>query len=344
MAEFLPAVLLLILPFSVQAGLVEKVFGMFESTTAAANSADVLSTSPINTPLLSALKNPDPMRATGGGDVNYDDGALVSTGPIGKDVISASKAKSNSGEISVYVVRDGDSLSQIAEMYGVNTNTILWANDLKSAKDIHPGDALVILPVAGVRHTVAAGETLASIAKKYDANVDDILQYNGLASAESLTVGTEIIVPGGEIAAPVPVIKKTIASGSNKSSISKGRGVSKSGSWLINPAPGSVETQGIHGYNGVDLASYGGKHIPIVAAASGQVIIAKSGGWNGGYGSYVVIRHSNGVQTLYAHLSQVLVGVGASVTQGDEIGIMGETGKATGVHLHFEVRGDVNPF
>jgi murein DD-endopeptidase MepM/ murein hydrolase activator NlpD len=74
------------------------------------------------------------------------------------------------------------------------------------------------------------------------------------------------------------------------------------------------------------------------------VIVSKSSGWNGGYGQYVVIRHNNGSQTLYAHLSQNYVGVGAYVAQGEAVGAMGNTGRSTGTHLHFEVRGARNPF
>jgi len=81
-----------------------------------------------------------------------------------------------------------------------------------------------------------------------------------------------------------------------------------------------------------------------MAAADGEVIVSRNSGWNGGYGSYVVLRHSNGTQTLYAHLNSTAVGVGEKVSQGDIVGYMGNTGKSTGVHLHFEVRGAKNPF
>ena len=80
------------------------------------------------------------------------------------------------------------------------------------------------------------------------------------------------------------------------------------------------------------------------AAAAGQVIIAKASGWNGGYGSYIVIKHQNGTQTLYGHLSRVDVVVGEKVTQTETIGAIGNSGKSTGPHLHFEVRGGKNPF
>jgi len=216
-------------------------------------------------------------------------------------------------------------------MFGVTTNTILWANDLRSATAIRPGDALVILPVAGVRHIVKSGDTIASIAKRYEADADEILAYNQLASAEAVTVGMTVIVPGGKVAAPA-VSRTTAAAG----------GTAASGNWLSHPAPGTLKTQGIHGYNAVDFAAAIGT--PIRAAAAGEVIVSRSSGWNGGYGNYIVIRHSNGVQTLYSHLSRNDVGVGAYVTQGQVIGAMGNTGRSTGPHLHFEVRGARNPF
>jgi murein DD-endopeptidase MepM/ murein hydrolase activator NlpD len=81
-----------------------------------------------------------------------------------------------------------------------------------------------------------------------------------------------------------------------------------------------------------------------MASASGVVIISRTSGWNAGYGNYIVIKHDNGTQTLYGHLSKNLVGVGEVVTQGQVIGQMGRTGKATGVHVHFEIRGAANPF
>lgn len=334
--ELLPALLLLAVPLSVHAGVFSVFMGAFADKAVAQVDLDAVNHSSVNTPLLNASRNPDPQRAIGGGDISFDEGALVSAGPVGEDEIHASKA--GTGEISVYVVREGDALSQIAEMYGVTTNTILWANDLESAKDIHAGDSLVILPIVGVKHTVAKGETLGSIVKKYGADLDEVLKYNSLSSVDDLAVGNELIIPGGEIhvAKAVAAVKPT-----------KTTGAKASGAGLINPAPGSIKTQGIHGYNGVDLASKGAAHIPIVAAAAGKVIVSKSSGWNGGYGQYIVIKHSNGTQTLYGHLSKNLVALGDYVDQGQQIGVMGNTGQvsgATGVHLHFEVRGGVNPF
>jgi murein DD-endopeptidase MepM/ murein hydrolase activator NlpD len=92
----------------------------------------------------------------------------------------------------------------------------------------------------------------------------------------------------------------------------------------------------------VDLAAPIGT--PIMASAEGDVIISKNYGWNGGYGEYVVISHPNGTQTLYAHMSSNLAYQGMHVYKGQVIGFVGSTGKSTGSHLHFEVRGAKNPF
>jgi LysM repeat protein len=64
-----------------------------------------------------------------------------------------------SSQISVYTVRTGDTLSDIATMFNVTANTIIWANDIKG-RVIHPGDMLIILPVSGIRHTVAKARRL----------------------------------------------------------------------------------------------------------------------------------------------------------------------------------------
>ena len=113
--------------------------------------------------------------------------------------------------------------------------------------------------------------------------------------------------------------------------------------YYSNPVPGAIITQGIHGWNAVDLGAARGT--PIHAAADGTVIVARNNGaWNGGYGNYVVITHDNGTQTLYGHMTHAIVSSGQSVSAGQIIGYVGSTGESTGPHLHFEVRGAANPF
>lgn len=263
-----------------------------------------------------------------------DDNALLAeSGPLGT-VADVEHFIPENDTISIYIVRAGDSISEIAEMFDVSVNTILWANNLERGKALKEGETLVILPISGVRHTIKKGDTIALIAKKYNGDAKEIAQFNDLDVDSILVAGQTIIIPNGEItAAPA---KAKVVSGVKK-------GVTTVKGYFMRPISGGRRTQGIHGNNGVDLATATGS--PVYAAASGTVIVAKGGGgWNGGYGNYVVIKHGNGTQTLYAHLNTVAVSTGATVSQGDVIGGVGNTGKSTAPHLHFEVRGASNPF
>lgn len=287
--------------------------------------------------LLRPARNIDPNPSRGGGDVLVaDNSALVAeTGPAG-DASSERSPAPRSDQIALYLVQPGDTLSQVADMFGVSVSTIVWANDLSSSKDIQPGRTLLILPISGVQHTIKKGDTLRSIAQEYDGNVDEILAYNALERDAALIAGTTITIPGGEVHEEVAAPKKNIPTqGGGKITTSAAGG-------LVHPVPGSVRTQGIHGYNGIDFGAPAGT--PIRAAAGGTVIVSKVGAWNGGYGNYVVIDHPNGTQTLYAHMTTNAVWQGQKVTQGQTIGTVGNTGRSTGNHLHFEVRGAKNPF
>jgi len=282
--------------------------------------------------VLQANLGPSATSPVGGGEIAMVDGsALVQeVGVIGTqaDIIG-----SKSTRISIYIVRQGDSLSQIAKMFGVSVNTIVWSNSIKGS--IHEGDELIILPISGVNHKVIKGDSIRSIATKYKADIDDILNYNDLKSTDILTIGEIIMVPDGEITA-VPLVS------SLTTSTLRNAGGPLYKNYYIRPIDGGRKSQGLHGYNGVDIAAPSGT--PVYASADGVVIVARSSGYNGGYGSYAVVSHSNGTQTLYAHLSRVTVSSGDVVFKEQTIGLVGSTGKSTGSHLHFEIRGAANPF
>ncbi len=326
--------LLVSLPTTASAGALSSFLSGILERTAQTSSAAGEKYLLADLPLLQAARNFDPNPAKGGSDLTIIGGSalLAETGPSGS--MANIEDAPASDQISIYVVRPGDTLSQIAKVFGVSTNTIIWANNLTRGGALSVGQTLVILPVSGIQHTVAKGETVQSIAKKYGGNADEIISYNGLSGRGALSVGDAILIPDGEIAA-------TPKSSSGTSASRASSGPSYAG-YYIRPIVNAVKTQGLHGYNGIDLAGSYGE--PIIAAASGQVIIARDSGWNGGYGKYVVISHANGTQTLYSHLSQVIVFVGQYVVQGQVIGYEGSTGKATGPHLHFEIRGAKNPF
>ena len=82
---------------------------------------------------------------------------------------------------------------------------------------------------------------------------------------------------------------------------------------------------------------------PIYAAADGTITLSDAIGYNGGFGKFIKMSHPNGTETLYAHTSRLLVNVGDQVTRGQQIAVMGSTGRSTGCHVHFEVHGAKNP-
>jgi murein DD-endopeptidase MepM/ murein hydrolase activator NlpD len=253
--------------------------------------------------------------------------------------------------ISLYEVKKGDTIGTVAKLFNVSKNTIMWANDLKS-ETLTPGQSIIILPITGVRVTAKNGDSLSSIAKKYKGDVDDIAKYNGISPDAKLASGDIIIVPEGEIAAPtIATVKKTITKvtyGLASGSVSTYEKLldtytnSTPPGFLMRPISGGRKSQGLHGHNGIDLAANIGT--PVMASAAGTVISAKSSGYNGGYGEMIIIAHAGNIQTVYGHLSRVNVVVGQTVAQGEVIGAVGNTGKSTGPHLHFEVRGAKNPF
>lgn len=289
-----------------------------------------------NLALLKAVSNFNPNPAKGGGDITIVEGTalLPDSGPLGT-IADIPDETAKTDHISIYVVREGDSLSQIGKMFGVSVNTIIWANDLNKSGLIHEGQELVILPISGVQHTVAKGDTIQSIATKYKGHLEEIMEFNGLTEKSVLAVGDVVVIPDGEVATPVYSTSGTTAK-------VKGSGGPEYEGYYLRPLSAGTKTQGLHGYNGIDIGAPVGT--PVFASASGQVIISRSSGWNGGYGQYIVIRHDNGTQTLYSHLSSNIVSAGWSVVKGQVIGYVGSTGKSTGPHLHFEVRGAKNPF
>jgi murein DD-endopeptidase MepM/ murein hydrolase activator NlpD len=331
---FMAFFMFFIIPFSVaNAGFLSFVGGLFNKTNSI---TDIRYSNSQTASILHAAINFDPNPSKGGGDITIvgESALLPETGPLGTiaDVEDDSSGKNH--QISVYVVREGDSLSQIAKMFGVSVNTIIWANDIGKGGIIREGQDLVILPVSGLEYTIKKGDTPGKIVKKYGGTVEELLSFNDIYE-NTLTVGDTIIIPNGKKSTPR-------YSSRNTRKVVRGTNVPAYNGYYIRPVKNAVKSQGLHGYNAVDLAAPRGTQI--VAAASGKVIISRNSGWNGGYGRYIVIKHPNGTQTLYAHTSGNIVKVGWNVVQGQVIGYVGSTGRSTGPHVHFEIRGAKNPF
>lgn len=277
--------------------------------------------------------------ALGGPEISIDNNALVPEIGAAGSALDVYEIPT-SDLITIYVVHQGDTLAGIANMFDVSKNTILWANP-EAKSGVKPGQELLILPITGVRHVVKKGDTVSSIAKKYGGDAEDIAGYNGVGIGDSLALGDIVIIPDGEVSA---ITSTPSSSGKKTTSViakSSASGATSSNGYYIKPTNGKL-TQGFHGpYQAVDVGAPIGT--PIYASAAGRVMVAKTSGYNGGYGLMVIIQHDNGSQTLYAHMSRVMVKAGQTVAQGEQIGAMGSTGRSTGSHLHFEVRGVKTP-
>ena len=239
------------------------------------------------------------------------------------------------GEVIEYQVKEGETISQIAERYGLTEDTVLWANGLQSKDKIKVGQKIEVLPVDGIMHKVKKGDTVYSVAKKYESNPQAIVDYpfNTFINVDtfSLAIGQEIMVPDGILPKVKPVSPRSAIARNLTPNAGK---VSANGRFVW-PATGRI-SQGYRFYHkAIDIANKGGG--PILAADAGTVTVS---GWpsNEGYGNRVIIDHGNGFRTLYAHLSKLNVVAGQTVKQGDVLGTMGSTGRSTGTHLHFEIR------
>jgi murein DD-endopeptidase MepM/ murein hydrolase activator NlpD len=237
------------------------------------------------------------------------------------------------GEIIDYVVQAGDTVSAIAEKFGISADTIRWQNNLASKDSIKEGQTLQILPITGVSHTVKKGDTVYSIAKKYDVDPQVIVNYpfNAFTNDETfeLAIGQVIIVPDG--VKPAEVLWTPIA---RVKQITPDAGTVVASGIFVWPVGGTITQRFTWYHPAIDIAN---KAMPdVLAADSGTIIVA---GWpdNSGYGNRVIIDHGNGYRTLYAHLSRIYVVPGQTVVRGNAIGKMGSTGRSTGPHLHFEV-------
>jgi murein DD-endopeptidase MepM/ murein hydrolase activator NlpD len=263
----------------------------------------------------------------------FDDGTLV------KPMIVDTSVTDGSGLLKTYRVRSGDTLTGIAHRFGVSMMTLWWANDLHSKDRLHIGQVLTIPPVNGLVVVVHADDTLQSIAAKYHVDADDIYKLNKLED-RILVIGQTLILPGArgkEIPEPKQP-RQTTSSSSGGSVHQPSRYTGGQMRWPVVGGNNYISQYFHYGHYGLDIAATYGT--PVVAAAGGTVTFA---GWkdNGG-GWQVWISHGSGLYTTYNHMSAVLVSRGQGVGRGQQVGRIGQSGFATGPHLHFEVwRGPV---
>jgi murein DD-endopeptidase MepM/ murein hydrolase activator NlpD len=266
--------------------------------------------------------------------------------------------------LDTYTVKVGDNLFAIADTFGLKPESLLWGNfDVlqDNPNFLEPGQELTILPVDGVLHSYVAGETLTDIADQYETSVEAILEWPGNRldpyetdpNSPGLSTGTALIVPGGSRElrdwGPPAITRDNPATAAYYGAGACGSiyaGAIGYGSFVwptvATYLSGNDWNPPIH--RGIDIAGAEGN--AIFAADSGVVVYA--GGSASGYGNLLVIDHGTGWQTAYAHLSTIAVTCGQSVSQGEVVAAVGNTGNSSGPHLHFEmyssVFGKVNPW
>ncbi len=246
----------------------------------------------------------------------------------------------------IHTVEPNESIASIAKSASLQPDTIRWANGLTAKDTVKPGQQLLILPVDGVVHKVKRGQNLQTIADLYGVSAPTVAGQNKIQGGY-LLAGQELIIPGGkpivETPKPVVAVKPTKVTPTTPSTATV---PPEAKNYTIEPSYGVLQvpcdcyyTQYYTGVHfGVDMQHRGGS--PVFATEAGTVIRADNG-WNGGYGNVIEIDHGNGLVSLYAHNKTLYVKKGDTVTRGQPISFMGNTGRVhgpTGIHLHLEIR------
>jgi murein DD-endopeptidase MepM/ murein hydrolase activator NlpD len=249
--------------------------------------------------------------------------------------------------VTVYTVQAGDTMLGIAQKFGLQGTSVLYANSALSSQSdtLSIGQQLNILPVDGAYYKVASGDSLEGIATKFKADADAIALYpgNNLNGSYALVAGQSLIIPGGIRPAPPKPVQTAAASRSTTTaravaaapapSVAASGDTAGSGSFGW-PMSGGISQGYWAGHRAIDI--YAPRGTAVYAADGGTVVAAYYS--NVGYGRHVIVDHGNGFQTLYAHMDAFYVEAGQAVAKGQQLGQCGSTGNSTGPHLHFEVR------
>ncbi len=187
----------------------------------------------------------------------------------------------------------------------------------------------------GIYHVVRPGENLFRIGKAYDVSFEELARVNNIKDPRQIRVGQRIFVPGAVRQLPVEIItpsEPAVTDGPTSPEPAE-----PSREKFLWPVNGTINSgfgaRGSSFHDGVDIAAPEGT--PIRAIERGEVIYSDQ---LRGYGNIVIIRHAEGIVSVYAHNESNLVREGQSVARGEVVARVGRTGRVTGPHLHFEIR------
>ena len=184
----------------------------------------------------------------------------------------------------------------------------------------------------GIYHVVKAGENLFRIGKAYDVSHEELARVNGLRDAGQIYVGQRIFIPGAMRLLPVEVITPAQP---DKVIIPPPLEVEREK--FLWPVTGTINSgfgpRGASFHDGIDIGAPAGT--PIRAIERGEVIYSDQ---LRGYGNIIIIRHADGLVSVYAHNDDNIARQGQVVSRGEIIARVGSTGRVTGPHLHFEIR------
>ncbi|HYW18174.1 MAG TPA: M23 family metallopeptidase [Nodularia sp. (in: cyanobacteria)] len=227
-------------------------------------------------------------------------------------------------------VNRGETLESIAQRYNLTPATLINMNPAVRNKKVTVGSELQIAPYNGFVVEVPSGQTWREIAKKYQVRADTLFEINGCQQDPRI-----VFVPAGKVSPRRPLTESPAPADSQPISISgyplqSAATVGLAYGWQINPNSGEVFF-----HSGVDLLAPVGS--PVQAIAPGTIVFADQ---QGTYGQLIIVNHSGGFQSRYAHLGEIKVSVGQKVNEGGLLGTVGTTGEPTGSqpHLHFEMR------
>ncbi|MEK9159921.1 MAG: M23 family metallopeptidase [Patescibacteria group bacterium] len=253
----------------------------------------------------------------------------------------------NRSERAEHEVKSGETLSMIAYRWGVSVSSLRYSNAALGNSDyLKVGQVLSIPPKDGVYVKVPSGSTLVALMDKYKGNLDKTKDFNAIVDDTDLVEGEEIFIVDGKPEVVYIAATPVTSTGSKNYGYVGGQylpevtqyDVVASAEGWIRPTNGII-TQGYRGgHYAYDVADR--SKPDILAAASGVIVYASAGSYDGGYGTNIWIDHGNGYRTHYAHMEAIYVTTGDTVSQGQAIGKMGNTGRvygATGIHLHFEI-------